>query len=58
MEAEIIRNAWQRIEWGFLHQSCAPVGKLALIKQQRYAHAKQFKRANQCLRSWRLILAE
>jgi IS5 family transposase len=29
-----------------LRQSYARVGKLALIKQQRYAHAKQFKRAN------------
>jgi transposase, IS5 family len=33
-----------------LRQSYARVGKLALIKQQRYAHAKQFERANKCLR--------
>ena len=29
-----------------LRQSYARVGKVALIKHQRYAHAKQFKRAN------------
>src|ERR1700689_4345390 len=29
-----------------LRQSYRHVGKLALIKHQRYAHAKQFKRAN------------
>ena len=29
-----------------LRQSYARVGKFALIKHQRYAHAKQFKRAN------------
>ncbi len=29
-----------------LRQSYARVGKIALIKHQRYAHAKQFKRAN------------
>jgi hypothetical protein len=33
-----------------LRQSYARVGKLALIKQQRYAHAKQFKRAGKSLR--------
>src|SRR5438046_5175461 len=33
-----------------LRQSYARVGKLALIKHQRYAHAKQFKRANRQLR--------
>ena len=33
-----------------LRQSYARVGKLALIKQQRYAHAKQFKRAGKPLR--------
>ena len=32
-----------------LRQSYARVGKFALIKHQRYAHAKQFKRANKAL---------
>lgn len=32
------------------------VGKLALIKHQRYAHAKQFKRANKALRTLRTYL--
>ncbi len=39
-----------------LRQSYARVGKLALIKQQRYAHAKQFKRANRALRSLKTYL--
>jgi IS5 family transposase len=39
-----------------LRQSYARVGKLALIKQQRYAHAKQFKRANKCLRTLKTYL--
>ena len=34
-----------------LRQSYARVGKFALIKQQRYAHAKQFKRANKRLKN-------
>jgi IS5 family transposase len=29
-----------------LRQSYTRVGKFALIQHQRYAHAKQFKRAN------------
>lgn len=33
-----------------LRQTYVRVGKLALIKHQRYAHAKQFKRANRALR--------
>ena len=33
-----------------LRQSYARVDKLALIKHQRYAHARQFKRANRSLR--------
>ena len=33
-----------------LRQSYARVGKFALIQHQRYAHAKQFKRANRALR--------
>ncbi len=39
-----------------LRQSYRRVGKLALIKQQRYAHAKQFKRANKCLRTLKTYL--
>jgi IS5 family transposase len=34
-----------------LRQSYARVGKHALIKHQRYAHAKQFKRAGKALRT-------
>jgi IS5 family transposase len=33
-----------------MRQSYARVGKFALIQHQRYAHAKQFKRANRALR--------
>jgi len=39
-----------------LRQSYARVGKRALIAYQRYAHAKQFKRANRALRSVRTYL--
>jgi hypothetical protein len=39
-----------------LRQSYARVGKFALIKHQRYAHAKQFKRANRMLRKLRTYL--
>ena len=39
-----------------LRQSCARVGKRALMAYQRYAHAKQFRRANQALRSVRTYL--
>src|SRR5215212_1918401 len=39
-----------------LRQSYARVGKRALIQYQRYAHAKQFKRANKALRRLRTIL--
>lgn len=34
-----------------LRQSYRRVGKLALISHQRYANAKQFKRANRALRT-------
>ena len=34
-----------------LRQSYARVGKIALIQPQRYAHAKQFRRANRALRA-------
>lgn len=39
-----------------LRQSYARVGKLALVQHQRYAHAKQFKRANRLLRKLRTYL--
>jgi len=39
-----------------LRQSYARVGKHALIAYQRYAHAKQFKRANRALRRVRTYL--
>jgi Transposase domain (DUF772). len=39
-----------------LRQSYARVGKLALIKHQRYAHAKQFKRANRKLKTLKTYL--
>ena len=39
-----------------LRQSYTRVGKLALIMQQRYAHAKQFKRAGKALRTLRTYL--
>ena len=39
-----------------LRQSYVRVGKFALIKHQRYAHAKQFKRANKALRKLKTYL--
>jgi len=39
-----------------LRQSYVRVGKLALIKHQRYAHAKQFKRAGKALRRLKTYL--
>jgi transposase, IS5 family len=39
-----------------LRQSYGRVGKFALIKQQRYAHANQFKRANRALKTLRTYL--
>src|SRR6185436_1237496 len=39
-----------------LRQSYGRVGKFALIKHQRYAHAKQFKSANRALRTLRTYL--
>jgi IS5 family transposase len=39
-----------------LRQSYRRVGKLALIKHQRYAHAKQFKRASKALRKLKTYL--
>jgi transposase, IS5 family len=39
-----------------LRQAYTRVGKFALIKHQRYAHAKQFKRANRMLRRLKTYL--
>ena len=39
-----------------LRQSYARVGKIALIQQQRYAHAKQFNRAKRALRQLKTYL--
>ena len=39
-----------------LRQSYVRVGKFVLIKHQRYAHAKQFKRANKALRKLKTYL--
>jgi IS5 family transposase len=39
-----------------LRQSYTRVGKLALIRHQRYAHAHQFKRANKALRKLKAYL--
>src|SRR5271166_6041519 len=39
-----------------LRQSYERVGKRALMMQQRYAHAKQFKRANRALKTLRTYL--
>src|SRR3979490_3167273 len=41
---------------GELRQSYTRVGKFALIQHQRYAHAKQFKRANRALRTLKTYL--
>src|SRR3954467_3559424 len=40
-----------------LRQTYVRGGKAALIQHQRYAHAKQFKRANKALRPGRTLLA-
>ena len=47
---------WPRSCGVELRQSYARVGKFALIKHQRYAHAKQFKRANRALRKLKTYL--
>jgi IS5 family transposase len=39
-----------------LRQSYERIGKIALIRHQRYAHAKQFKRANRALKTLRTQL--
>lgn len=61
-EAKLMHRARERLvrlakEHGVpLRQSYVRVGKRALIKHQRYAHAKQFKRANRQLRKVRTYL--
>jgi IS5 family transposase len=61
-DARLMQRARERLvrlakEHGVrLRQSYARVGKIALIKHQRYAHAKQFKRANKALRRLRTML--
>jgi transposase, IS5 family len=61
-DARLMQRARERLvrlakEHGVrLRQSYARVGKIALIKHQRYAHAKQFKRANKVLRRLRTML--
>ena len=55
-DAKLINRARERLvrlanQCGVdLRQSYRRVGKLALIKHQRFAHAHQFKRANKALR--------
>src|SRR5579862_5098531 len=61
-DAKLVNRARERLvrlaqELGVeLRQSYRRVGKFALIKHQRYAHAKQFKRANRSLRKLRTYL--
>ena len=62
MDAKLIHRARERLvrlakKVGLdLRQSYVRVGKLALMKHQRYAHAKQFKRANKTLRTLKTYL--
>jgi len=61
-DAKLINRARERLvrlanRWDVdLRQSYRRVGKLALIKHQRYAHAHQFKRANKALRKLKTYL--
>jgi IS5 family transposase len=61
-DAKLMQRARERLvrlakEKGVsLRQSYARVGKRLLIKYQRHAHAKQFKRANRALRRIRILL--
>jgi transposase, IS5 family len=61
-DAKLIHRARERLvrlarKMGLdLRQSYVRVGKLALIKHQRYAHAKQFKRADKALRKLKTYL--
>jgi IS5 family transposase len=62
IDAKLIHRARERLvrlarQVGLdLRQTYVRVGKLALIKHQRYAHAKQFKRANKALRKLKTYL--
>jgi transposase, IS5 family len=62
VDAKLINRARERLvrlarKLGVrLRQSYRRVGKLALIKHQRYAHAHQFKRANRSLRKLKTYL--
>src|SRR6266852_2974718 len=53
-DAKLVNRA-QKLGVEF-RQSYTRVGKFALIQHQRYAHAKQFKRANRALRKLRTYL--
>ena len=61
-DAKLIHRARERLvrlakQTGLdLRQSYVRVGKRALIKHQRYAHAKQFKRAGKALRTLKTYL--
>jgi IS5 family transposase len=61
-EARLVHRARERLvrlaksRGVILRQSYTRVGKLSLIKHQRYAHAKQFKRANKSLRKLKTYL--
>jgi len=61
-DAKLINRSRQKLvkmarkEGVTLRQSYKRVGKFALIKHQRYAHAKQFKRAKRQLRTLRTYL--
>jgi len=62
MDAKLIHRARERLVRlsklvGLdLRQSYVRVGKQALIRHQRYAHAKQFKRAGKALRTLKTYL--
>jgi transposase, IS5 family len=61
-DGKLLHRAREKLVWltkkvGLdLRQSYTRVGKLALIKHQRYAHAKQFKRAGKALRKLKTYL--
>src|SRR3954451_341775 len=61
-DAKLIHRARERLvrlakrKGLHLRQSYVRVSKLALISHQRYAHAKQFKRANKALRRLKTYL--
>src|SRR6201999_3158796 len=61
-DAKLLQRARERLgklaqkQGVTLRQSYVRVGKFALIRHQRYAHAKQFKRANRALKTLRTYL--